>query len=99
MQDMAMWETMGPIADRGRERLGASDLAIVEFRRIMVEAARRFAAGGPAIGASEPPLSKAELRSFEGIVPKGTDWRALGAPSAGKSVNHQEPPRAERVGR
>ena len=27
MQDMAMWETMGPIADRGRERLGASDLA------------------------------------------------------------------------
>jgi phthalate 4,5-dioxygenase len=98
MQDMAMWETMGPIADRGRERLGASDLAIVEFRRIMVEAARRFAAGGPAIGASELRVSKAELRSFEGIVAKGTDWRALGAP-AGKSVNQQEPPRAERVGR
>ena len=32
-QDIAMWETMGPIADRSRERLGASDLAIVEFRR------------------------------------------------------------------
>ena len=28
-QDIAMWETMGPIADRSRERLGASDLAIV----------------------------------------------------------------------
>jgi phthalate 4,5-dioxygenase len=101
MQDMAMWETMGPIADRGRERLGASDLAIVEFRRIMVEAARRFAAGGPAIGAFEPPLSKAELRSFEGIVPKGTDWRALPAPPVEDDpVNHQKPsPRAERVGR
>jgi iron(III) transport system substrate-binding protein len=40
MQDMSMWETMGSIADRSRERLGASDLAIVEFRRIMVDAAR-----------------------------------------------------------
>ncbi|HET9470686.1 MAG TPA: hypothetical protein VFO24_06240, partial [Usitatibacter sp.] len=100
MQDMAMWETMGPIADRGRERLGASDLAIVEFRRIMVEAARRFAAGGPAIGASGAHVPKAELRSFEGIVPKGTDWRALGAPPAKEPLHTEEPtPRAERVGR
>jgi hypothetical protein len=32
-------------------------------------------------------------------VPEGTDFRSLASPSAGKSVNHQEPPRAERVGR
>jgi len=32
----------GRITDRTRDRLGASDLAIVEFRRIMVEAVRRF---------------------------------------------------------
>jgi phthalate 4,5-dioxygenase oxygenase subunit len=79
MQDMAMWETMGPIADRTRERLGASDLAIVEFRRIMVDAVRRFAAGGAAIGTAGAGGSKAGLRSFEGIVAKGTDWRSLGA--------------------
>jgi phthalate 4,5-dioxygenase oxygenase subunit len=78
MQDMAMWETMGPIADRSRERLGASDLAIVEFRRIMVEAARAFAAGAPAIGTREAPGARTRLSSFEGIVPKGTDWRTLG---------------------
>jgi phthalate 4,5-dioxygenase len=78
MQDMAMWETMGPIADRSRERLGASDLAIVEFRRIMVEAARRCAEGGPAIGTVEPRVPSAKLRSFEGIVPKTADWRTLG---------------------
>jgi phthalate 4,5-dioxygenase oxygenase subunit len=77
MQDMAMWETMGPVADRSKERLGASDLAIVEFRRIMVEAARAFAAGGAAIG-TDSGIVKAQLRSFEGIVPKGTDWRTLG---------------------
>jgi len=79
MQDMAMWETMGPIADRARERLGASDLAIVEFRRIMVEAARAFAGGAPAIGTREAPGARARLASFEGIVPKGADWRTLGA--------------------
>jgi len=73
MQDMSMWETMGPIADRSRERLGASDLAIVEFRRIMVEAAKN------ATGANfERRVPLAKLRSFEGIVPKTTDWKTLG---------------------
>jgi len=81
MQDMAMWETMGPIADRSRERLGASDLAIVEFRRIMVEAARAFVGGAPAIGTREAPGARTRLASFEGIVPKGTDWRTLGTQS------------------
>ena len=78
-QDIAMWETLGPIVDRSLDRLGASDLAIVEFRRTMVEAARSFAAGGPAIGAVEPRIPHAKLRSFEGVVAKGSDWRALGA--------------------
>jgi len=76
-QDMAMWETMGPIADRSAERLGASDVAIVEFRRIMVDAARRCAAGEPAIGAAGRRPAYASLRSFEGIVTRDTDWRRL----------------------
>jgi phthalate 4,5-dioxygenase oxygenase subunit len=76
---MAMWETMGPIADRTQERLGTSDLAIVHFRRIMLDAVKRFAGGEPAIGTTEPHIAHAELRSFEGIVPKATNWRALGA--------------------
>lgn len=40
-QDISMWVTTGPIADRTRERVGASDRAVVEFRQIMVEAAIR----------------------------------------------------------
>jgi len=78
MQDMSMWETMGPIADRTRERVGASDLAIVEFRRIMVEAVRAFAAGASAIGTKDRRIAFAKLKSFEGIVPKSTDWKTLG---------------------
>ena len=74
-QDTAMWESMGPIADRSRDRLGASDLAIVEFRRIMLDAVERFRDGGEPIGAR---AQRTHLRAFEGIVAKGTDWRDLG---------------------
>jgi len=77
-QDIAMWETMGPIADRSRDRLGASDLAIVEFRRRMVEAAQAFAATGAVVGAGADVVPQIHLKSFEGVVPKGSDWRTLG---------------------
>jgi phthalate 4,5-dioxygenase oxygenase subunit len=77
-QDIAMWETMGPIADRSRERLGASDVAIVQFRRIMVDAARKVRDGGPAIGTSTRHVPHVKLKSFEGIVPKTTPWTTLG---------------------
>jgi phthalate 4,5-dioxygenase oxygenase subunit len=74
-----MWETMGPIADRTRERLGASDLAIVQFRRIMIDATREFLATGAVIGQSADKLPQAALRSFQGVVPKSAPWRTLGA--------------------
>jgi phthalate 4,5-dioxygenase oxygenase subunit len=77
-QDIAMWETMGPIADRSRDRLGASDLAIVEFRRRMVDAAQAFAATGAVVGVGADVVPQIHLKSFEGVVPKGTDWRTLG---------------------
>lgn len=78
-QDIVMWETMGPIADRSKDRLGASDVAIVEFRRQMLGAAKIMQTGGPAIAAGNARTRHASLQSFEGIVPIGTDWRLLGA--------------------
>ena len=45
----------------------------------MVDAARSFASEGAAIGAGTDRIAHARLRSFEGIVPKGTDWRTLGS--------------------
>ncbi len=76
-QDIAMWVTMGPIADRTRERVGASDRAIVEFRQLMVDAARQMQAGGPALGTTEPRIPHARIASYEGVVPKKVDWRLL----------------------
>jgi len=77
-QDIAMWEGMGAIADRTSERLGASDVAIVRWRRRMIDAARTHAAGGSPLGLAEPRVSQSQITAFEGIVPKVLDWRTLG---------------------
>jgi phthalate 4,5-dioxygenase oxygenase subunit len=78
-QDIAMWESMGTIADRTQERLGASDIAIVQFRRLMIEAVRSFEESGSVIGHLQPRLAQAKLRSYQGIVEKTVPWRTLGA--------------------
>ncbi|HUH39580.1 MAG TPA: Rieske 2Fe-2S domain-containing protein [Castellaniella sp.] len=75
-QDIAMWTTMGPIADRTRERLGASDLAVVEFRKLMIEAVQAFQRGEPAIGTGDAAVPPGTC-SFQAIVPKSTDWKAF----------------------
>lgn len=77
-QDIAMWVTQGPIADRSADILGASDLAIVEFRRLMVDAARKVTEGGKAIGTEEPRKLQATIASREGVYPKEVDWRTIG---------------------
>ncbi len=76
-QDIAMWETMGKIANRSDDRLGASDIAIVEFRRIMVAAAQAMQDRKQAIGTADRRTPFAGIRSYEGIAPKTTDWRTL----------------------
>lgn len=82
-QDMAMWESMGPIADRSYDHLGSSDVAIVQFRRQMVAAAKAIQAGQPAIGADRRTRD-ADLASFEGLVSKGADWRTFATRGAGR---------------
>ena len=84
-QDIAMWVSMGAIVDRTNDILGASDLAIVEFRKLMVEAARQVQQGSPAIGA-DPEIDQAAIASFEGVVPKEADWRTLSAESVASAA-------------
>ena len=80
-QDMAMWESMGPIAERSQDHPGSSDLAVAQFRRMMVAAAKKFQGGGPALGTTEPHIAHIKLASYEGVVPQTTDWRTLGVPA------------------
>lgn len=77
-QDIAMWVTMGPIANRSDERLGASDLAIVEFRRRMLDAIEDFQGGGEAIATGAKAVSS-NVCAFQAIVSKEVDWRAYDA--------------------
>ncbi|CAG9170882.1 Phthalate 4,5-dioxygenase oxygenase subunit [Cupriavidus laharis] len=75
-QDVAMWLTMGPIADRSHDRLGASDLAIVEFRKQMLDAVRAFQQGGEAIGTGANAIPD-NVCAFQAVVPKTDDWRTF----------------------
>jgi phthalate 4,5-dioxygenase oxygenase subunit len=78
-QDIAMWETMGRIADRTKDWLGTSDIAVARFRRLMVDAAKAVRDGGPALGTTKPHIAHADIASFEGVVPRTADWRTLGS--------------------
>ena len=44
-QDAAIQDSQGPIQDRTREHLGPTDIGIVEFRKLMMGAARALARG------------------------------------------------------
>ncbi len=85
-QDLVMWVSMGARVDRSSDLLGASDLAIVEFRRLMSDAARRVAEGGPAIGTQEPRVPHVDISSKEGVFPKELDWREIGKNEPATSV-------------
>jgi phthalate 4,5-dioxygenase oxygenase subunit len=49
----------------------------VEFRKLMVDAARQMRDSGVAIGRTTPHIAHGKIRSFEGIVPKSTNWRSF----------------------
>ena len=54
----------------------------------MVEAARTMRDTGQTIGRGEPHVPHASISSFEGVVPKTTNWRSLGggSESAGQAA-------------
>jgi hypothetical protein len=73
-QDRAVQESMGPIVDRAREHLGPADRAVIQARRLLLQATRTVEAGGTPPGV-EP--SYYTLHPAEALVPEGTDWRTL----------------------
>jgi nitrite reductase/ring-hydroxylating ferredoxin subunit len=78
-EDMAVAESMGPIADRSREYLGSSDTAVARFRRQYLEAIRDNAEGRLPRGlAPDTPFALIEGR---GVIHRAPDaWREALAP-------------------
>jgi len=82
-QDRAVQESMRPIVDRTREHLGPADRAVIQARRLLLQATRTVEAGGIPPGIVPTYYT---LRPAEAVVPHATDWRTLLAP---------EPPRPQ----
>lgn len=72
-QDQAVTESMGRIYDRGRERLGTSDVIVIRVRRRLIEAARALEERG----LTPPGVDTPEVygvRSGGVFLPEGADW-------------------------
>jgi phthalate 4,5-dioxygenase oxygenase subunit len=72
LQDSALQETMGAIVDRSSEILGASDAAIVAWRRLMLAQARHLAETGELGLPLKPELYR--VRSAGIVLPKEIDF-------------------------
>jgi phthalate 4,5-dioxygenase oxygenase subunit len=72
VQDQAVQESQGDIVDRSRERLGASDTAIIQVRRRMMGAARALREQGtPAPGRNPRSFL---VRSTSVLLAPGEGW-------------------------
>jgi phthalate 4,5-dioxygenase oxygenase subunit len=73
-EDIAVQESMGPLYDRTKEHLGASDTAVIRMRRIMLDGLQRFMRGAPPVGLAEP-VTYETLHAEERMIPKGSAWQ------------------------
>ena len=77
-QDRAIQESMGPIVDRTREHLGPADRAVIQARRLLLEAVKVVADGGMP-RAIEPTYTT--LAAAEAVLPRDADWREAALPA------------------
>jgi phthalate 4,5-dioxygenase len=76
-EDFAMFISQGPIYDRTKEQLCSADAAVMRVRHLLLRAAREHMEGKTPTQAGHPELDYRAIRSVGGVVPAGTDWRAL----------------------
>src|SRR5687767_5482583 len=77
-QDRAIQESMGPIVDRSREHLGPADKAIIQARRLLLDAVKSVADGKVPRGVAPTYYT---LRPIETVMPRSEDWRNLMTPA------------------
>ena len=76
VQDHAVVETQGRIADRSAEHLGMTDAAVVAWRRILIRAAKALAeSGAPPAAASDAGIPWRDIVSAEVVLPEGRSWK------------------------
>jgi hypothetical protein len=65
---------MGPIVDRTKEHLGASDRAVTATRRLLLDSVRAFLDGQKPPGV-HPAMPYARICSEHGTTPDGIPWQ------------------------
>lgn len=84
-QDMAGWVGQGPIADRTREHLTASDKGVILYRKLLVENMERVARGEDPMGTIRDP---AENEPMVDIRREDQALRGFEFAGAGDYVDH-----------
>jgi len=85
-QDAAIADSQGLIADRTRELLGQTDVGIVRFRQVMLQAAKDVGAARRPCGVDVP--SAYDLRSGDIMSPRDVDPIALARERFGRRAGH-----------
>ena len=78
-EDIAVQESMGPILDRTKERLGVSDTAVIRFRRMMLDSVKRFTEEDAVPIGLTDPIPYADLRAEEQMLPLDAPWQTVSA--------------------
>jgi phthalate 4,5-dioxygenase oxygenase subunit len=79
IEDVAVQEAQGRIADRSRENLGAQDIAITTMRRLLLAGARRVAGGQPPL--SDPKvIDYQSIRAVMGMLAPTGRWQDMDQP-------------------
>jgi phthalate 4,5-dioxygenase len=86
IEDAVVQESMGRIYDRTQEHLGASDVAVIRMRRLMIDAARALADGGVAPFGVNRRTDYTDIQALERIIPLRDSWQALYAPERREEV-------------
>ena len=74
-QDFALQEGMGHIVDRSKENLGTSDKAIVQMRRLLLEAVREVEQGNAPRGSD--PATHVNIRPYDGFMKTSDEWQTV----------------------
>lgn len=74
-QDIALQETMEPIVDRSKERLGTADAAIIATRQLLLEATRQVEKGERP--RASVPEAYRNVRGCDWILPKKESWEKI----------------------
>jgi phthalate 4,5-dioxygenase len=79
IEDVAVQEAQGRIADRSREHLGAQDIAITTMRRLLLAGARRVAAGETPL-ADPQAIEYRTIRPMMGMLGASERWQDMDRP-------------------